>query len=279
MAATYAKYVEPFWIRMLKKWFNLYGKQLYSIFKYIDKDEDNFIDKEELRTALIELDKDNFREEDVEVFLAYSDLDENGRIDYSEFSNRLVQLLLSYSPDNKNFAKLRGKLEKYNREKLRVIFNELDTDGSGFLDRVELRNALIQLDPENFKETDVDELLKLTDRNNDGKLDYKEFIEELTNALVVYYNKWSSAHTKHKDLDDKQLKTFFKTMDKNGDGHISLTEFCEAMKAMDPKNYNPDDAEVLFQYADVDENGLVDYEEFTDHLVSSLRKYLSLDAN
>jgi len=58
----------PPWIKILKKWSNFYGTQMRQIFEHIDKDKDGYLDKGELRQALMEIDKDNFNEDDVEIF-------------------------------------------------------------------------------------------------------------------------------------------------------------------------------------------------------------------
>jgi len=54
----------------------------------------------------------------------------------------------------------------------RVSFAALDTDHDGFLDEKELRKILGSAE-------DVQKLIRLADKNNDGKIDYKEFCELL----------------------------------------------------------------------------------------------------
>lgn len=59
-------------------------------------------------------------------------------------------------------------------DELRVVFNSFDTDGSGFLDKNELKNAF-----SNFKggltDAEVDALMADADANGDGKVSFEEF--------------------------------------------------------------------------------------------------------
>jgi len=266
----------PPWIKILKKWSHFYGQQMRQIFEHMDKDKDGFLNKEELRQSLIEIDKQNFNEEDVEIFLAYADTNGDGKIDYGEYASKLLNLLLEYSPNNSPFAALKEKWERFNNVKLREVFNHLDTDKDGVISKDELRAALIELDKDNFNEEDVELVMNNSDTNKDGVLDYTEFTSKLIDSLVEYHLKWTKVHEKYATLQDQKLREAFKSIDKNGDGLITKDEFYIALKEMDPANFVEDDAEVLFEYADVDENGGIDFEEFTNHLVEVLRKYISL---
>jgi len=59
-------------------------------------------------------------------------------------------------------------------DEMRVVFNSFDTDGSGFLDKNELKNAF-----KNFKggltDAEIDALMAEADTNGDGKVSFEEF--------------------------------------------------------------------------------------------------------
>jgi calmodulin len=71
----------------------------------------------------------------------------------------------------------------YSRSKFRQImeknFKIVDSDGSGFLDKVELEEVLIRITNDMGLETpsheDVEEVLRLVDENGDGKLSKEEY--------------------------------------------------------------------------------------------------------
>jgi len=152
----------------------------------------------------------------------------------------------------------------------------LDADKDGVISKDELRAALMELDKDNFTEEDVELVMNNSDTNKDGVLDYTEFTSNLVDSLVEYHLRWTKVHEKYASLEDQKLREAFKSINKKGDGVITKEEFYQALKTMDPANFVEEDAEVLFEYADVDENGGIDFEEFTNHLVEVLRKYISL---
>lgn len=66
------------------------------------------------------------------------------------------------------------------------IFKRMDSDGNGVISQVEFRNAIKQLKL-GLKSTEIDQLMSRIDTNNDGKIDWKEFM----------------AKFKQKDIDDR----------------------------------------------------------------------------
>jgi len=60
-------------------------------------------------------------------------------------------------------------------EKVLEAFQKFDADGSGSISRDELGEVLKALDPEDWDNESVDELLAAADKNGDGELSVKEF--------------------------------------------------------------------------------------------------------
>lgn len=86
------------------------------------------------------------------------DSNQNGLIDYSEF---IAACLQSYNYLQEN--------------QLKAAFSYFDKDGSGTISRDELRVCL-QSDDFTLSEEQINELLNGVDANNDGQIDYQEFI-------------------------------------------------------------------------------------------------------
>ena len=69
----------------------------------------------------------------------------------------------------------------YGRKVAKEIFNRFDKDKSGFIEKDELRELLItvskQLNLPILTEKEIEEGLKQLDNNNDGKLQFDEFLK------------------------------------------------------------------------------------------------------
>ena len=95
--------------------------------------------------------------DEIHKYFSSIDTDKNGKIDYTEF--------LAACLEKKVFLK---------EEKLYEAFSMLDTNHNGKISKEELMSVL-KLEPQNDKY--ISELIKKADKNKDGVIDYKEFLE------------------------------------------------------------------------------------------------------
>ena len=130
---------------------------LNKVFKAFDKGKDGQITFDELRQGLIQLKSTRISENDVQRLFSKIDVDKNGKIDYTEFLAATIQ--------KANYLK---------KEKLYEAFCKFDIDNSGFITADELLKAL---KAEKSQEKEVEQLIKAVDKNGDGKIDYKEFLQ------------------------------------------------------------------------------------------------------
>ena len=130
---------------------------LNKVFKAFDKGRDGQITFDELRQGLIQLKSTRISENDVQRLFSKIDVDKNGKIDYTEFLAATIQ--------KANYLK---------KEKLYEAFCKFDIDNSGFITTDELLKAL---KAEKSQEKEVEQLIKAVDKNGDGKIDYKEFLQ------------------------------------------------------------------------------------------------------
>ena len=63
--------------------------------------------------------------------------------------------------------------EKY----LKATFKKFDKDGSGTISREELREVLYTDGLHMTDEAELDNIITMADKNNDGEIDYQELIE------------------------------------------------------------------------------------------------------
>ena len=126
-------------------------------FEAFDKCKDGQISFEELKQGLLQLKSNKFSEEDAKELFNMIDADQNGKIDYTEFLASTIQ--------KKNYLK---------NERLFETFCMFDKDNSGTITKEEIINAL---KAEKSQEKEIEKYINAVDKNGDGKIDYKEFLE------------------------------------------------------------------------------------------------------
>jgi calcium-dependent protein kinase len=130
-------------------------KDLKEIFKAFDKNNDGQIGYNEFEQGLLK--SGDFKEDEIKSYFKAVDTDKNGKIDYTEF--------LAATLEQKTYLK---------EERLFEAFSALDKDHNGKITKDELMSVL-KLEPTDDQY--VAELIKNADKNNDGVIDYKEFLE------------------------------------------------------------------------------------------------------
>ncbi|OEH80530.1 calmodulin-like domain protein kinase isoform 2 [Cyclospora cayetanensis] len=149
-------------------------KELTTIFRALDKNGDGQLDRKELiegyrkllewKGETGEVDEATI-ESEVDQILATVDFDKNGYIEYSEFVTVCMdkQLLLS-------------------RERLLQAFQQFDSDGSGKITNDELAKlfGITAIDDKAWHEVLVE-----CDKNNDGEVDFDEFVEMMQKICDV----------------------------------------------------------------------------------------------
>uniref|UniRef100_A0A1I8JLX1 EF-hand domain-containing protein n=1 Tax=Macrostomum lignano TaxID=282301 RepID=A0A1I8JLX1_9PLAT len=61
--------------------------------------------------------------------------------------------------------------------------DKFDSDGSGYLDRGELKDALTSMGMEPLEDEEIDDMFSMADSDADGKLSIDEFVRVLTMDL------------------------------------------------------------------------------------------------
>uniref|UniRef100_A0A673NAV6 Calcium-binding protein 2-like n=1 Tax=Sinocyclocheilus rhinocerous TaxID=307959 RepID=A0A673NAV6_9TELE len=97
------------------------------------------------------------------------------------------------------------------------------------------------------------ELIELSQQIGGGKIDFEDFVELMGPKML--------AETADM-IGVKELRDAFKEFDSNGDGQISITELREAMKKLMGEQLNSGDTDDILCDADLNGDGLVDFEEF-----------------
>ena len=126
-------------------------------FEAFDKHKDGQISFDELKQGLLQLKSVKLNENEIADLFKMIDADQNGKIDYTEFLAATLQ--------KQNYLK---------KERLYEAFCNFDKDNNGHITKEELLKVL---KAEKGQEEEVEKYIKAVDKNGDGKIDYKEFLE------------------------------------------------------------------------------------------------------
>jgi Ca2+-binding EF-hand superfamily protein len=75
----------------------------------------------------------------------------------------------------------------FDAKSLTEIFQEIDSDQKGYVTKADIRLLMNMID-EKVDEIDLDEMARLIDPENSGKITYEQFVEGFSNPSALYYN-------------------------------------------------------------------------------------------
>jgi calcium-dependent protein kinase len=129
---------------------------LKNIFSGFDTSKDGQISFEELKKGLMSMKSNKMNEEEIRESFDAIDVDQNGKIDYTEF--------IAATMDEANF---------YKHERLLEAFESFDKDGSGQISKDEL---LATLKAEKCHEKEIEKYINAVDKDKNGKISKEEFM-------------------------------------------------------------------------------------------------------
>ena len=127
-------------------------------------------------------------------------------------------------------------------------FSAIDIDGDGQLTKDELTAYFGQ-----EKQEKVDFMMKVMDLDRSGTIEFHEYLEM---AAFLECNK---------GITEEKIKTFFRALDKDGNGVLSTDEirsFYKMISDLSAKAPLDDETEELIKSLDINGDGKVDYDEF-----------------
>ncbi|KAL2101263.1 hypothetical protein ACEWY4_003024 [Coilia grayii] len=123
------------------------------------------------------------------------------------------------------------------------LFDELDLNKDGRIDENELRAGLIAWGVR----SDVEELVRVSDTNHDGQLDFEEF-------------------TQYLQMHEKELRLMFRSLDRNNDGRIDVGEIQLSLRNLGV-DASIEQASRILQSMDKDGTMTINWNEWRDHFL------------
>lgn len=133
--------------------------EIHEAFAKFDRDGDGHIEAKELATVMRIMGMEP-TEQQLQDLITSVDIDGNGKIELEEFANLMARRILMHD----------GKVE------LEQAFKLFDADNSGFVTADEIRSLLTTAGgDEALTSAEVDELIKMADPDQDGRISFEEF--------------------------------------------------------------------------------------------------------
>ncbi|CAD5113613.1 DgyrCDS2773 [Dimorphilus gyrociliatus] len=138
-------------------------KEYREAFKLFDKDNNGYITTKELGTVMRSLGQNPTEQELIDK-INEVDVDGSGTIDFQEF------------------VVMMARQQCMGREELEQAFRIFDANGDGYIDSAELRHLLTNVG-EKLSDEDVDEMIAEVDVDGDGKVNWKEFVQMMSQMM------------------------------------------------------------------------------------------------
>ncbi|XP_030512496.1 calcium-dependent protein kinase 20 [Rhodamnia argentea] len=135
---------------------------LKEMFKMIDTDNSGNISVEELKVGLEKVGA-NLKDSEIDGLMQAADIDNSGTIDYGEFIAAMLHL---------------NKIQR--EDHMYAAFSYFDADGSGYITKDELQQACERF---GLDDVPIEELINEVDKDNDGRIDYNEFVAMMQDGV------------------------------------------------------------------------------------------------
>ncbi len=140
----------------------------------------------------------------------------------------------------------------------KAAFAKFDKDGSGHIDKNELRSVMDELGKE-VTDKELDQMLAHADKDGNG-VDFSEFVLMMGKQVA------------EDGGEESILAEAFKVFDRDGSGYIDRDEMQDIFKRLETNSFRtltPSQVDDMLKEADTNGDGKISYEEFVKIMVSS----------
>jgi len=239
-------------------------EHMRQLFLYCDKDGNGTIDAEELGSVMHELGKELDKEE-LEALMNQLDSDGNGCVDFEEFLEGMSKWFLD--PADLAIEKGDGGIPLEEEEyyaQAKAIFEAVDQDGSGMIDKDELKTALKEMGRDCTDQEVIDMMKRLHPKGDGEEIDFASFCRGFRDFLQSGGGGDEAEAEKKPKFSEEQVNQYreiFRLFDRDGSGTIDIQEMRSVLNELGKK---VDNKELEKLMSDLDENGSgeVDFDEF-----------------
>ena len=151
---------------------------------------------------------------------------------------------------------------------IRTIFESMDIDDDGVIDGPELQSGINEIAGEYLSPGEIMAIISLVDKDSDGRVNALELVEIIESMdIELDSDRTKSPMTlliEYMDVLDIDPGSFFKKLDKNGDGMINRAELIEAFASYSNEDVTDESIEELIDMFDDDGNESIDLLEFIE---------------
>jgi Ca2+-binding EF-hand superfamily protein len=171
------------------------------------------------------------------------------------------------------------------------LFQKYDKDDSKYLDKDEFKALMKDLQAKlDFPEKEIQRFLCEADMNDDGKIEYLEFIPLAMQIIQsMFAKKRLEQHLAEVEVEAEELlvhgmsrdeltalvQEIFNRMDADRSGKLSKQEFIQALTSME-LGLTRREINAIMMHCDQDSDGKIDYNEFAPFAYDLLQKLISL---
>lgn len=139
------------------------------------------------------------------------------------------------------------------------LFNQIDSNGDGRINKQEFLVALQKRISSDTLEKDIDTIFKNIDMDNNGYLEYEEFVRAAVN--------------KERFINESVLRFAFRYFDKDNSGEITFDEIEEVFKkSVADQTKVHDGLKKIISEVDLNGDGIISFEEFVIVMKKMLKK-------
>jgi len=238
--------------------------QVMEGFKKVDANGDGAISRSELKNGM------KLNDAELDVVFALGDIDQDGEISLAEF----VRLMCPAADSGLN----RFRNSFRNIQEIVSAFKRFDSNCDGSLSQQEFMNGVNGLNL-TFSAAEVKAIFAIADINQDGEINFNEFVSALFPAAADGLSKLRNVLKTVSAVRDA-----FRKLDADGDGEISYQELRGGINSI--CKLSDSEVRAIFAVADIDGDGNVSFSELARMIISTadekifaLRKFIGTATN
>ncbi len=262
-------------VEVLRKWLNETGISIPILFRKFDSNDDGRIDSSELKSGLLSLNLADLPPSQVERLIETIDEDGDGLIDLQELHFTITGERLTTDGDSKDVDTIPEEDSEEDESDEEESDDESDDDESEDDDEDDDSEDDDEDDDDESEDDDEDDGDDDDDEDDDDESEEEdEEIENLDDMIedldVEEFETQSLLELISNAMDEKgdSPNKFFNSLDKDGNGFVSVEEFTSTIESLIDRGVSSKDIESFLVNTDGDDDGSIDIVEFVSALES-----------